>query len=686
MTPQRPLNRDRGFVFSDGVIWPVEPEPEEVPTREEWKWVKLVGQLSLLLRHLPREILATVRSKEWRRWFRVGPPGPYRYSFTEAWSKWRKIRRKHRHRMQRYRAKRQLCLRWGALTLTMQRAKVMPHGTPYEVRESGLRSAGLQTLLLRNLAWGTGGDIAGWLQNTLRFSAVLLLRVVTLPVRGIAIVANAILWVTEHIRRWRARTSHNYRRTINCAAGAWRTALASFRNFWRRKARSARHGRLRLALLALRLWRRQIVPAGAATGKIIRDSLWWFAGLMFAVVMIVITIAVGAARTAARSVVKAGSTFTTSLLGEMKRLWTRVPKPKKPRRVAFALLVLALGVWLVRQIPYGKLAGSLSSVPSWSKAILFFLLGLWLFLLLGALGLWVLVAIFRKRKEYWRATTDYFSSGKRSFSFLKITALATLVLFALWKVGEKIFSKEKMESTAPIAVQPASLSRKFEGNPRDRWRGRDRDSILVLLKAPEDSILAEIAACESGFNHWADSAHTRVTANPQSGAMGAFQIMPRWRRTADSLTAADGLDYNIETLDGNTRFAKWLYRNTKGGWGHWRESAPCWLGHELPGQAVAVPVRFTAGEFRDSLVIGPRAGSNWSEPVELIAPLMFDFPEERRRAFWVLTPSGRERKVEILSDVRLPYEVGPWRFRSDSPDSIVRIRVTRRLPTSPVAM
>lgn len=81
-------------------------------------------------------------------------------------------------------------------------------------------------------------------------------------------------------------------------------------------------------------------------------------------------------------------------------------------------------------------------------------------------------------------------------------------------------------------------------------------------------ILIEIARCESTFKHFDENGKPiRGKTNKQD--IGVMQINQEYNGDA-----AKKLGYDIETIQGNVAFAKYLY--DKFGAQPWSASAPCW--------------------------------------------------------------------------------------------------------------
>lgn len=90
----------------------------------------------------------------------------------------------------------------------------------------------------------------------------------------------------------------------------------------------------------------------------------------------------------------------------------------------------------------------------------------------------------------------------------------------------------------------------------------------VVRKMFRDTpILINIARCESGFNQYDEDG--KILKNPKSSAIGVMQIMSSLHRKE-----ALRLGYNIQTLDGNLKYAKHLYEDE--GTRPWNSSRKCW--------------------------------------------------------------------------------------------------------------
>lgn len=244
------------------------------------------------------------------------------------------------------------------------------------------------------------------------------------------------------------------------------------------------------------------------------------------------------------------------------------------------------------------------------------------------------------------------------------------LIFWLGVVGAGVWFISGMTNSdikkAPVnagneGVQPAvsniSAGVSFEGNPRDHWmNGSDRDSILILLSSPEDSMLAEIAFAESGGNQYEDGTEKwslRGKVDPDD--TGALQINRRiHRKLIDSLAStADSSRYNVETLAGNLNFGK-LLRDRKIAQGKtgfevyedWKQSACRWRDHydPCPENGVRNQV-FAISEVIDSIVTLPADGS-FQGPIVVGDPRVFTYNlvPSRTVRFVFRYPNGRERE------------------------------------------
>jgi len=87
----------------------------------------------------------------------------------------------------------------------------------------------------------------------------------------------------------------------------------------------------------------------------------------------------------------------------------------------------------------------------------------------------------------------------------------------------------------------------------------------------EHPILAEISKCESNYRQW-DETGKILRGKVNSKDIGVMQINTYYH--ADK---AEKLGYDLETLEGNMAYAKWLYE--KEGVQPWSASSPCWGKH-----------------------------------------------------------------------------------------------------------
>lgn len=83
-----------------------------------------------------------------------------------------------------------------------------------------------------------------------------------------------------------------------------------------------------------------------------------------------------------------------------------------------------------------------------------------------------------------------------------------------------------------------------------------------------EPIMAKVAYCESGFRHFdADGKIHRGEVNPAD--VGVMQINEYFHKKT-----AEKLGFNIYSLDGNLKYARYLFE--KEGTTPWLSSASCW--------------------------------------------------------------------------------------------------------------
>ena len=84
----------------------------------------------------------------------------------------------------------------------------------------------------------------------------------------------------------------------------------------------------------------------------------------------------------------------------------------------------------------------------------------------------------------------------------------------------------------------------------------------------DEPILAEIAKCESTFRHFLPNGEV-IRGVINKGDVGVMQINEKYHKDM-----AAKLGFDLETIDGNLAYAKWLY--SKEGTYPWLASASCW--------------------------------------------------------------------------------------------------------------
>ena len=84
----------------------------------------------------------------------------------------------------------------------------------------------------------------------------------------------------------------------------------------------------------------------------------------------------------------------------------------------------------------------------------------------------------------------------------------------------------------------------------------------------DEPVMIAIAGCESHFQHYDPNGN--VLKHSHSSAVGVFQIMA----SVHAATADDNFGLNINTLQGNAAYARYLYDNQ--GTAPWNDSKVCW--------------------------------------------------------------------------------------------------------------
>lgn len=181
-----------------------------------------------------------------------------------------------------------------------------------------------------------------------------------------------------------------------------------------------------------------------------------------------------------------------------------------------------------------------------------------LFTNLGIIGFVLFPTLFGNEKN------------KKEIDMGRSWALIYLTMFFVF-LGTLGFKKASTGSNpTPPPTTPTGRATKYSVAPYlvKELQGPDLDSVMVRF--PQDTVMWNIAACESGARQFEDDARTTpLLGRVDSADIGVFQINRRYHgKTAQSL----GID--LRTLSGNMDFAEKLYRDD--GVGHWSASEYCW--------------------------------------------------------------------------------------------------------------
>lgn len=144
-----------------------------------------------------------------------------------------------------------------------------------------------------------------------------------------------------------------------------------------------------------------------------------------------------------------------------------------------------------------------------------------------------------------------FSFVSKKFMMLPIVAFLATVAFAAPSVTASTTAvMGPLAETSILANTPQSLE----------------DYVREYFK--DDPVLAEVARCESTFRHLKkDGSIVRGKVNDRD--IGVMQINTDYHEVT-----AEKLGFDLETLEGNLAYAKYLYE--KEGTTPWLSSSPCW--------------------------------------------------------------------------------------------------------------
>jgi hypothetical protein len=166
-----------------------------------------------------------------------------------------------------------------------------------------------------------------------------------------------------------------------------------------------------------------------------------------------------------------------------------------------------------------------------------------------------------------------------------LVAIGVLFALALFDSGNVTSKIGGFPGSARLASYN-NVSKHFEGNPRDRFHGTDRDSIIAYLsKYPHDSLLIEIIGCETGYQQFADLERKIVLRNAKYPfVVGAAQLNEQ--ANADVIAMSG---QNVEQLTGNLEVAHVMFEEH--GPTPWESSATCWRDHNSGGGVVSDKTR-----------------------------------------------------------------------------------------------
>ncbi len=111
---------------------------------------------------------------------------------------------------------------------------------------------------------------------------------------------------------------------------------------------------------------------------------------------------------------------------------------------------------------------------------------------------------------------------------------------------------------------------------------------LVKEAFEETPVMVEVARCESKFRQFADSGNV-LRGGTDNKMIGIFQIYDDIHRAK-----AKSMDMDIDTVDGNIKYAQYLYKREKTN--PWISSMPCWdpnpVHEQTSASTVDISLRF----------------------------------------------------------------------------------------------
>src|SRR3989344_2627007 len=355
-----------------------------------------------------------------------------------------------------------------------------------------------------------------------------------------------------------------------------------------------------------------------------------------------------------------------------KALGYKMKKKLLPRWRRNAIIVVVLvAVSVVYLIE--KLKGIDWPIINWSSVGKFGLIALAV-----TIVILILVYAFRKSKTSASATPvsataapakqSATKAGKQWKDGLIIAGAFVIPVVMILLYGKKLQQLQQVPPSSTVPVRSASVAEKFTESPWRHFLGPDRDSLFALVS---DTVLRNIAACESHFRQYDDDGKT-VFRGTDPNDVGIFQINEKiWGDSAKSA----GID--IHTLDGNASFAEHIVREKlkegKTGYEDWQKSSWCWYAHYNKRPiGYGLPDRYIAGNYMiDTVII---VGMEWSNAVEIPRKYKIQIISLDSIPYWIRKQNGDSVLfIPGSPKLQLGRDIKSLTFKANS-DTVVRIR------------
>ena len=138
------------------------------------------------------------------------------------------------------------------------------------------------------------------------------------------------------------------------------------------------------------------------------------------------------------------------------------------------------------------------------------------------------------------------------------------------KGTSKVATEVRSEATANLVTPDSTKLSRMLTSGVSYFDAKDSEQVEmhVRLYFRDAPIMAEIAACESHFRHLMKNGDP-IRGEVNRGDIGVMQVNEYYHRED-----AEDMGHDIDTLDGNLKYARFLYE--KYGTKPWDSSKKCW--------------------------------------------------------------------------------------------------------------